>query len=413
MSIKVQCPACRSKLNARDDLAGNRVKCPACGRPVLVPAMQPVATVQLSRSAARQLLDAAAEEDADQVAALLPQVDFTIVESPDESEGEDKAALVAEVEGAPAIVAFTSNEHAQAFAESASELLDDDGSLPAFIVPGANLLENLPEDFGLLLNPESEECVVLAPAFVDQLRNVDARAGAPGPEQRSSPAGPEEALRNEVLAYLEDRGFRPARWLPAPDLQLKLRPRTEIASRLMGLAALFTWASAPDDAIPSDKLRNYIRQNRLRDAFTPDEAKILALSRKQARAEHADNIGWRLENMWPLAWVLGFEAEPDVAASQIDGSISQAILFDFLGGLDHGLNKVLQRAQPRSAEEVIRLEDRFYCAHNAVRSAQLGHETVPDDFHPVIHGGAIHERRHSLTWCLSPGVAWDDTDLST
>lgn len=28
-------------------------------------------------------------------------------------------------------------------------------------------------------------------------------------------------------------------------------------------------------------------------------------------------------------------------------------------------------------------------------------------------GGAIHERRHSLTWILSPGIDWDDTDMST
>ena len=35
------------------------------------------------------------------------------------------------------------------------------------------------------------------------------------------------------------------------------------------------------------------------------------------------------------------------------------------------------------------LEDVFYCAHNAVRSAQTGSTTsVPKDFHPVRDGGA-------------------------
>lgn len=38
---------------------------------------------------------------------------------------------------------------------------------------------------------------------------------------------------------------------------------------------------------------------------------------------------------------------------------------------------------------------------------------VPQGFHPVADGGTIHERRHSLTSVLSPGVAWEDTDLST
>ena len=59
------------------------------------------------------------------------------------------------------------------------------------------------------------------------------------------------------------------------------------------------------------------------------------------------------------------------------------------------------------------MEDLFYCAHNAVRSAQNGGETVPSGYDPVEEGGGVHERRHALTWCLSPGVKWDETDLST
>lgn len=31
----------------------------------------------------------------------------------------------------------------------------------------------------------------------------------------------------------------------------------------------------------------------------------------------------------------------------------------------------------------------------------------------VFDGGAIHERRHALTWAISDGVSWDDTDLTT
>ncbi len=55
----------------------------------------------------------------------------------------------------------------------------------------------------------------------------------------------------------------------------------------------------------------------------------------------------------------------------------------------------------------------FYCLHNAVRSAQCGDDTVPPGFDPIGNGGVVHERRHSLTWMLSKGIEWDDTDLST
>lgn len=415
MSISVQCPACRKKLKARDDLAGKRVKCPACGQPVLVSALQPAAVVEPPRTAAQLFVEAVVAGNLAEVARLLPQVEFTVAEAPDDSDDDGKAALLVEVDDVPAMVAFTSNEHAQAFAESGCVQLDDDDSMPAFVVSGEDLLADLPEAFGLLLNPESEDCIVLTPEQIGQIRSAGGQSDAPQLD-RSVPADADpaaEALRNSVLEFLESGGFRPARWLPMPELERTLRPAEEIAARLMGLAAVFTWASAPDEAVSSDKLLQYIEDNRLRDALTDDEAGVIALSRDQARDEHAGNIGWRLENMWPLAWILGFGHEPDLAAAQIDQSISRELLFEFLGGLDGSIEQLLETSQLQSDSDVNRLEDLFYCAHNAVRSAQLGESTVPEGFHPVIHGGAVHERRHSLTWSLSPGVQWDDTDLST
>ena len=39
--IRVTCPACQSKLNARDDLAGQTRKCPKCGTPVAIRPSKP------------------------------------------------------------------------------------------------------------------------------------------------------------------------------------------------------------------------------------------------------------------------------------------------------------------------------------------------------------------------------------
>jgi hypothetical protein len=222
-----------------------------------------------------------------------------------------------------------------------------------------------------------------------------------------------ETLRQQVLTELERQGFRPARWLPLPDVKANVRPVEEIVSRLMALAAVFTWASAPESAVPTESVRGYVKKNRLSTWMTAEESELLRLARDDAQEQHAGSVGWKLENMWPLAWVLGFEEEPTIEAAQIDDSVSRVILFDFLGGLDAPVNGLVEKAKPRSADAVIAMEDRFYCAHNAVRSAQLGEDTVPEGFHPIMHGGVIHERRHSLTWCLSPGTDWDETDLST
>ena len=139
----------------------------------------------------------------------------------------------------------------------------------------------------------------------------------------------------------------------------------------------------------------------------------LKLPRDEAHKSHVDNIGWKLENMWALAWVLGFESEPALEASQIGDEVTRPMIYAFLPGLDGTVDGLLAKSASRSATDVIEMEYRFYCAHNAVRSAQLGRETVPKGFNPVMHGGAVHERRHSLSWCITPDVPWDETDLGT
>ena len=123
-----------------------------------------------------------------------------------------------------------------------------------------------------------------------------------------------------------------------------------------------------------------------------------------AREKYLDSIGWQMENMWALAWVLGFDTEPALSG-QLQGDLARRLIFRF--------SDPKNPKEIRDLADVVQKEDLFYCAHNAVRSAQNGGDTVPDGFHSMADGGGIHERRHALTWCLSPGVSWDETDLST
>jgi hypothetical protein len=220
-------------------------------------------------------------------------------------------------------------------------------------------------------------------------------------------------LRTKVFADLEMLGFYPAKSLPSPDLNLPIRPAAEAAARLMALDALFTWVAFSEEDAATSRIEKYVERNGLIEWLTGDESEIIALPRDKAHRLRVDTIGWKLENMWALAWALGFDPEPALKASQIEEDVIYSMIYEFLPGLNSAIDELLARCSPRSAAKVIAMEYRFYCAHNAVRSAQLGGQTVPSGFHPVIHGGAIHERRHSLSWLISPGVAWDETDLST
>ncbi len=91
---------------------------------------------------------------------------------------------------------------------------------------------------------------------------------------------------------------------------------------------------------------------------------------------------------------------------------SLAIAMRILPDFDVTVADLVGGAAPDPGQ-VAKTEDLFYCAHNAVRSGQMGGDTVPDWFDSMSDGGAIHERRRALTWAVSPGRSWSETDLST
>jgi hypothetical protein len=221
-------------------------------------------------------------------------------------------------------------------------------------------------------------------------------------------------FRTKNLAALTRKGFKVSKGLPMKrEGIVKVRPHAEIAARLMALQAVFLWTSFGEENLASKRLKAYVKRSSLEKWLTKDEKAILKTTRAKAQAAHGDSIGWRLENMWPLAWVLGMKKAPPCDGKMIDDKTIEAILFELLPGPEESVLDFVKQTKVRKLAEVAAMEDLFYCCHNAVRSAQLGGKTVPKGFDPIGNGGVIHERRHALTWVLSPGEAWDDTDLST
>jgi hypothetical protein len=219
--------------------------------------------------------------------------------------------------------------------------------------------------------------------------------------------------REANLRLLQPLGFRVAPGLPVDrqDGETQLRPLGEILGRALALRAVCFWVAATDEMVPSATIAARACSDDVKPYLTNADETILALPRTDAHKQHIGTIGWRLENLWPLAWILGFEPKPTLRGMADDSIISEVV--SFLPQDSQTTASFLKDIRIRPLSEVDALEDLFYCAHNAVRSAQLGGDAVPNDFDPISDGGVVHERRHALTWALSPGVAWDDTDLST
>jgi hypothetical protein len=262
----------------------------------------------------------------------------------------------------------------------------------------------MPED------PEPTGPVYTKPAAT---HSIDELGGDPTAKNVDKPDPDGEAIRAKTTETLSKAGFRFAQNLPTlghrAGLPGKLRPKEDIEARLAALYVVVSWVLLPEEDLSSESLNGIIASKSL-EQFLPDEEKaIISMSRSEASAKHQGIIGWRLENMMTLAWILGFDTTLGVLDGQAGGDPVRK-MFSFASKVATGA----QETQLRSAIEVQTMEDLFYCTHNAVRAAQTGHaDQVPEGFHPLGDGGGIHEKRQALTWALSPGVAWDDTDVST
>jgi Domain of unknown function (DUF4272) len=216
-------------------------------------------------------------------------------------------------------------------------------------------------------------------------------------------------LRLDNVSICLKAGFRPASSLPT-EFERQLRPIIEIAKRLNAIKAIVLWLMVPEENLPSEKIISFVETNQLADFFAENESMILSSSRNDEDLRNA--IGWRFENAWSLAWYFGF-MEPEITGQMMTGEQMQEILLNYTCPLDEKIENWIGNRKSVSEAELRKKEDLFYCLHNAVRSAQMGHNTVPQGFDPIGNGGVIHERRHSLTWMLSDGIDWNETDLST
>lgn len=216
-------------------------------------------------------------------------------------------------------------------------------------------------------------------------------------------------LRLENVGICLNAGFDPSRSLPT-QLERQLRPNIEIAKRLNAIKAMVLWLMVPSKDLADEAILHFVASNELDLFLTVSEKQIFHSSREDEALRNA--IGLKFENAWPLAWYFGYPS-PDISGQMMTGQQMQEILFKYTCPLNGKIEDWLQTKEVVSEEELRKLEDLFYCIHNAVRSAQMGGQTVPPGFDPSANGGVIHERRHALTWMLSKGMGWDETDLST
>lgn len=119
------------------------------------------------------LLTAISQRDAAAVRQhALPQEFIMIDLTGDDEDEEEVGALTAEIDNFEALVIFTTEDAAHHFVEARPELFEDCDDVTGHVVQGESLLEFLPESFGLLVNPESDDTQVVDPPFLKEINSL-------------------------------------------------------------------------------------------------------------------------------------------------------------------------------------------------------------------------------------------------
>jgi len=118
------------------------------------------------------LIEAIKNESVEEISAAILQIDFWCVDVSEENEA-DSSALVMELGNFPAIVGFTSEDHAGTFAEYCKDVpLDENDELTCFTVSGKEFLTSLQRQFGLAINLETEHEIVFEPKYTRALKKA-------------------------------------------------------------------------------------------------------------------------------------------------------------------------------------------------------------------------------------------------
>ena len=112
------------------------------------------------------IADAADEQDAETASSIIRGGEFIVLRQIDPESGDseeidegDISVVLAEWEDETAVVCFSKLQFATDFTQEISGEIPEGHDLPTIILDGTSLLEGLPEDCGLLLNPGAEtEC---------------------------------------------------------------------------------------------------------------------------------------------------------------------------------------------------------------------------------------------------------------
>lgn len=122
-----------------------------------------------------KLAEAVDQRDAVLVRQLIDGAEFVLLTLPDDEDDEEEGANVfsTDVDGMELLVAFTNEQAAGDFVHSMDDLFDEGEEIEGYVLDGDALLKYMPPEYGLLLNPESDESLIIDLDLVELVQKAE------------------------------------------------------------------------------------------------------------------------------------------------------------------------------------------------------------------------------------------------
>ena len=115
--------------------------------------------------------EAVAERDAGQLKSLIISGEFTILSSSVDDEDQNVGAFIAEIDTIEALIVFSTDAITRSFVEGMKDPTGEDESIDGILIDGPSLLEYLPDNYGILLDAESENALIIEPDLIREIKN--------------------------------------------------------------------------------------------------------------------------------------------------------------------------------------------------------------------------------------------------
>lgn len=130
----------------------------------------------MSDSIETELAGAIEKRDAVLVRQLMDKCEFVLLTMSDEEDDDDEGANVfsTDLDGMELLVAFTNEQAAGDFVHSMEEIYEEGDEIEGYVLDGHALLDYMPPEHGLYLNPESDDSLVIDHDLLSLVQKAEA-----------------------------------------------------------------------------------------------------------------------------------------------------------------------------------------------------------------------------------------------